>query len=232
MMPHRIMIVEDERIVALNMEVGLSDLGYEVVSVESSGENAIASARETSPDLILMDIMLDGELDGIDAAKAIKSHSDIPIVYLTAYSDERLLSRAMESVPAGYLVKPVSARSVHASIQTALSFTEVMNCLKQSKPPNSGVVELETRSVGPFRPAIVYDLKNALERALMECSLNIDFDGRTLREVTEQVTRSMCLGALQRCKGNKREAAKLLGISRDSLYRYLKEFGILPDSQA
>jgi len=223
------MIVEDERIVALNMAVELRALGYEVVSVESSGENAIARARETSPDLILMDIMLDGEMDGIDTAKAIRSSSDVPIVYLTAYSDEKLLSRAKESGPAGYLLKPVGARAVHASIQIALYMTEVEKRLKTCEARGSYLTEPPTQPVPTHWPVNARDLRNELKKALMECSLNIDFCGRTLRDVTDQVTRYMCWDAIQRCNGNKKEAAKLLGISRDSLYRHLKELGVLPE---
>jgi len=230
-MPHRIMIVEDERIVALNMAVEMRALGYEVVSVESSGEDAIAKARETSPDLILMDIMLDGELDGIDAAKEIRSHSDIPVVYLTAYSDERLLSRAKESEPAGYLVKPVGARAVHASIQIALYLTEVEMRLNRCKARNGSLVEPQTQLVPSHWPGHARELRNELKKALLECALNIDFGGRGLRDVTEEVTRLMCWDAVQRCNGNKKEAAKLLGISRDSLYRYLKELQVLPKDQ-
>lgn len=151
-MPHRIMIVEDEGIVAMNMAVGLRDLGYEVVSVESNGQDAIAKAHETSPDLILMDIVLDGEMDGIDAANAIKSYSDIPIVFLTAYADEKFLSRATESVPAAYLVKPVDARSVHAAIQTVLHMAEVDKRLKQSEAQYRSLVETQTELICRYLP--------------------------------------------------------------------------------
>ncbi|MGD1995031.1 MAG: PAS domain S-box protein, partial [Anaerolineae bacterium] len=116
----RIMIVEDERIVAKHIESGLQDLGYVVCARVSSGEEAISAAVETRPDLVLMDIRLDGDLDGVDAAKEIRSQLGTPVVYLTAYADEKTLQRAKVAVPYGYVVKPFGIRELHTTIQIAL----------------------------------------------------------------------------------------------------------------
>ncbi len=116
----RILVVEDERIVAADLEACLLDGGYEVTSVVSSGEDAIKAAETDSPDLVLMDIILEGDLDGIEAASAISSGLNIPVVYLTAYSEESVLERAKGTGPSGYLIKPFRDRELYSTIDTAI----------------------------------------------------------------------------------------------------------------
>jgi PAS domain S-box-containing protein len=102
----RILIAEDEMIVAQNLAQRLLEFGYEIVALTQSGEDTVRHASESQPDLILMDIRLQGEMDGIAAATAIRARHDIPIVYLTGHADEATLSRAKETTPFGYLLKP------------------------------------------------------------------------------------------------------------------------------
>ena len=102
----KIMVVEDEGIVALDIQSKLEGKGYEVTAVVSSGEEAVEKAAETHPNLVLMDIQLEGEMDGVEAADQIRSRFDIPVVYLTAFSDDSTLQRAKVSEPFGYLLKP------------------------------------------------------------------------------------------------------------------------------
>lgn len=116
----RIMIVEDEGLVALQIKDTLENLGYEVPAVALSGEEALAKIAGTEPDLVLMDIQLKGELNGIQAAKRIHGALEVPIVYLTAYSDDETLEMAELSEPYGYVLKPFDERSLHAIIQMAL----------------------------------------------------------------------------------------------------------------
>jgi len=116
----RILIVEDEHIVAMGIKRMLKDLGYTVTGIASSGEDAISKAESTFPDLVLMDIMLKGELDGVEAAKEIKERFDIPVVYLTAYSDSNILERVKMTGPYGYIVKPFDEKDLHSSIEIAL----------------------------------------------------------------------------------------------------------------
>jgi two-component system NtrC family sensor kinase len=116
----RIMIVEDEIVVARHIESGLRGLGYAVCARVSSGEEAISQAVETGPDLVLMDIKLQGALDGVEAAEEIHSRLGIPVVYLTAYADEETLARAKITEPFGYIVKPFEIRELHTTIQMAL----------------------------------------------------------------------------------------------------------------
>lgn len=129
----RVMVVEDESIVALEIEDRLRRLGYTVCAVIPSGEKAIEIARETQPDLILMDIYLAGKIDGIEAAEAIKRHKDIPIIFLTAYSDPSTVERAKQIGPFAYLVKPFDENQLRTSIEIALYKHEINKRLEEKE---------------------------------------------------------------------------------------------------
>ncbi len=116
----RILIVEDERIVAKDLEHRLTELNYEIAASVSSGEEALRAASETWPDVALMDIMLAGELKGTEAARLIWEQLQIPVVYLTAYADERTLNEAKRSMPLAYILKPWRPEQIHAALQIAL----------------------------------------------------------------------------------------------------------------
>lgn len=116
-----ILIVEDESIIAFDLQNQLNSLGYEVIGSVTSGQAAIEAADEKQPDLVLMNIMLTGAMDGVEAADKIHSKVKCPVVFLTGYSDDDTLSRAQTASPFGYLVKPVSHKDLHAAIETALS---------------------------------------------------------------------------------------------------------------
>ena len=115
-----VLVVEDESIVAKDIQNSLKKLGYAVPSVENSGEDAIDAAGVHRPDLILMDIMLKGEISGIEAAEQIKKRYQIPIIFLTAYADESTLSKAKVTEPYGYIIKPFKEIDLHTSIEMAL----------------------------------------------------------------------------------------------------------------
>jgi putative two-component system response regulator len=116
----RIMIVEDEGIVATDIARQLTALGYDVAAIAYSGEEAEEKAREVHPDLVLMDIVLAGKMDGIQASNKVTAITDIPVVYLTAYSDDKTLRRAKTSGPSGYILKPVRSKQLHVTIEVAL----------------------------------------------------------------------------------------------------------------
>jgi two-component system, response regulator PdtaR len=116
----RILIVEDEHIVAMGIKRMLKSLGYTVTGVASSGEDAISKAESTFPDIVLMDIMLKGDMDGVEATREIKARFDIPVVYLTAYSDNNILERAKITEPFGYIIKPFDEKDLYSSIEVAL----------------------------------------------------------------------------------------------------------------
>lgn len=114
------MVVEDEGIVASDIGKALEDLGYQVSEVATSGEEALRKAAEESPDLVLMDIMLAGQIDGIEAAGWIRKILDIPVLYLTAHAGEDLLERAKATGPDGYILKPVDDIQLKAAIEMAI----------------------------------------------------------------------------------------------------------------
>lgn len=120
MLNSKILIVENERIVANDLKQQLEDLGYEVIGISGTGEDALKKTREKSPDLILMDIIITGDVDGIETAKQIKERYSIPFIYLTAYYDDEILERASLTQPAGYITKPFNNVGIHAAIQMAL----------------------------------------------------------------------------------------------------------------
>jgi len=115
-----ILVVEDESIVAKDIQVCLKRLGYDVVGVVSSGEDAVEKARELDPDLVMMDIMLKGEMSGIDAANEIRRRKDIPVIFLTAYTDRDTVDNAKESEPYGYIIKPFKEIDIQTAIEIAL----------------------------------------------------------------------------------------------------------------
>lgn len=115
-----ILIVEDESIVAKDIQMSLRKLGYNVVAICSNGEDAIRAAEEYMPELVLMDIMLKGNMSGIEAAEQIRSRFTIPIIYLTAYADESTLSKAKITEPYGYIIKPFKEIDLRTSIEMAL----------------------------------------------------------------------------------------------------------------
>ncbi len=116
----KIMIVEDEWTVAEEIKMALQSFEYTVTSMPSSGEVAIQNAEKDKPDLVLMDIVLEGEMDGIEAADEIRSRFNIPIIYLTAYADEKILERAKITKPSGYIVKPFINEDLKIAIEIAL----------------------------------------------------------------------------------------------------------------
>jgi PAS domain S-box-containing protein len=115
----RVLVVEDQKLIAADIKQTLEKIGYDVVASVASGEEAVTKAIDLRPELILMDIRLRGEMDGIEAATAIRHRIDIPIVYLTAYADEETVQRAMVTSPFGYLVKPFNERELRAAIEIA-----------------------------------------------------------------------------------------------------------------
>jgi len=129
----RILIVEDEAVVAENLEKVITDCGYEVVGRAASADDAVNAAIELNPDLILMDIVLLGEKNGIDASYEIKEKIDIPIIFLTAYSNLELIDKAKSVEPYAYIVKPFQDRQLFASIEMALYRIQMAKKLKESE---------------------------------------------------------------------------------------------------
>ncbi|MDP2869033.1 EAL domain-containing protein [Methyloversatilis sp.] len=132
-LPINLMLVEDERVIAFDLKTQLQSFGYRVGAVLASGEQAVDRVADVAPDLVLMDIHLDGALDGIDAALQIQARYRVPVVFLTAYAEDDTLKRALDCRPFGYLVKPCEARELHATIQMALARREVEANVERSE---------------------------------------------------------------------------------------------------
>jgi len=115
----KVLIVEDEVITALDIKISLEKLGFEVLSIEDTGKDVINKIKKLKPDLILMDIVLKGELDGIETTKLIKKRFDVPVVYLTAYSDKKTFERAKLTDPYGFIVKPAGIYELKCNIENA-----------------------------------------------------------------------------------------------------------------
>ncbi len=115
-----VLVVEDESIVSKDIQHSLKKLGYNVVGAASTGEKAIDLVGTENPDIILMDIMLKGDINGIEAAEVIKASYAIPIIFLTAYADESTLSKAKITEPYGYILKPFKEIDLHTTIEMAI----------------------------------------------------------------------------------------------------------------
>ncbi|HDY67374.1 MAG TPA: hybrid sensor histidine kinase/response regulator, partial [Candidatus Scalindua sp.] len=116
----KVMLVDDEAVITMQLEKRLPTMGYDVVGTASSGEESILMARDLKPSLILMDIVMPGRLDGIDAAEIISKELDIPIIFLTAYTDDKFIERAKNVEPYGYIIKPFNEREIRPNIEIAL----------------------------------------------------------------------------------------------------------------
>ena len=116
----KILIVEDEAIIAMNLESDLTRLGYEVTSIVDSGEKAIEKAESDHPDIILMDIRLKGKMDGIETAARIQSRFKIPAIFSTAHLDQKKVAQSGQDMPFGYLQKPFQEKELQTKIEMAL----------------------------------------------------------------------------------------------------------------
>jgi PAS domain S-box-containing protein len=129
----KIFIVEDEWLVSLELQQRIKDLGYEIAGASDNGESAIEMILETKPDLILIDINIKGNIDGIETARRVLVKYNVPIIYLTAYSDKTTLERAKITTPYGYIIKPVEERDLLISIEISLNKFEMEKKLKDSE---------------------------------------------------------------------------------------------------
>jgi PAS domain S-box-containing protein len=131
MVPLKILIVEDEIVSAMAIENMLISMGYHVAGIMNNGEEVIDKISKIKPDLILMDIMLKGKFDGVETSEKLREFYNVPVVYITAYADERTFQRAKLTVPLGYIIKPFDERLLHITIEVALYKHEVEEKLKE-----------------------------------------------------------------------------------------------------
>lgn len=166
MMPIKILIVEDEPIIAADLENQLNKLGYNVIGNVDMGELAIEVVKDKSPDLILMDIQLEGDLDGVDTANAVAKISNAPIIFLTSNTDDRTFARAKMTNPFAFLSKPFRATDVKRSIELATASIEQLD------------VDVEKEMIDSIlADRIFIRNKSALQKIMLEDITYVEADG-------------------------------------------------------
>lgn len=116
----KVLVVDDEAIISMQLEERLTSMGYSVVGMAASGEEAINKARSMQPEIVLMDIVMPGKMNGIEAAKIITEELDIPVVFVTSYADDAIIEKVKCVRPYGYIVKPFNELEIKAAIEIAL----------------------------------------------------------------------------------------------------------------
>lgn len=194
----RILIVEDEKIIAIDLQRRLERFGYSVVGMAGEGSEAVSLALELNPDIILMDIMLGGSMDGVEAAKAIKKYKDIPFIFLTAYTDEKTLERAKEVQPYGYILKPFKERELYTTIDIALYKHEMASRLTRQErlfsailqSISDGIIAVDMDLNVRFMNKVAEDLTGSKETEVQHKHLS------TFLNLTESVSKKDILSGL------------------------------------
>lgn len=175
----KILIVEDEQIVAVAIEGHLQRLGYEVVGNAISGADAYEKAAELEPDLVLMDVRIEGPIDGIETARRIRESRDVPVVFLTAYSDVDTVERAKDVEPYGYIVKPFDPKDLHTTIEMALHKGKADRHLREShdnirtilNAQRHGTIMLDAQGHVRFASQAALKMATASEQVVLGCGL-------------------------------------------------------------
>jgi len=173
-----ILVVDDERIVSLDIQGALSRLGYRVAGCAATGAEAVALAASSSPDLVLMDIRLAGDMDGTEAAVNIAHVRDVPVVFLTAYSDEDTMRRALGASPFGYLIKPFEDRELRGAIELALTKHAAERDLKRARRAAEEADHAKTAFLGTLSHELRTPMNGILGMAELLLLSDLDHDQR------------------------------------------------------
>lgn len=179
-----ILIVEDSFIVAIHLQSTLENEGYEVSGKCDSGEQALEFIEKNRPDLVLMDIMLTGKLDGIETAAIIKAKYSLPVIYITALSDKATIQRAKVTEPYGYLTKPFEDREIFTVIEMALYKHRIESKLKQSEEKYFSTVSSISDAVVVIDREFKITFINPSASAMVHC-LPVDAIGKTIQEIVQ-----------------------------------------------
>ncbi|ASV31821.1 LytR/AlgR family response regulator transcription factor [Maribacter cobaltidurans] len=171
-----ILIVEDDMIIAANLSIQLTSLGYEVTGILPRGEEAVKHVRENAPQILLMDINLKGAISGIETAKAIQKSNDIPIIYLTANSDDVTFEKAKETHPKAFITKPFNKLSLQRTIAL------VVESIKDDKEPGQNIQDIEV-----LEDRIFVRHNGRMEKLLLEDILYIEADRNYCTLITANV---------------------------------------------
>ena len=181
-LPRSVMIVEDEQIVALDLQEDLEEMGFRVVGTAASGDDAIHLARQHRPDVVLMDIVLRGSMDGIEAARLISHEHGTPVIFLTAYSDTSTVMRAAETAPFGYLTKPYQSKELRAAIEVALVKSALERRLRESERWFASTLRCVGDAVIATDPGGIITFLNPVAEKITGWSVE-DAQGRAIEEV-------------------------------------------------
>lgn len=184
----RIMVVEDEALVALDLTAKLRQLDYEVPAGAFSGEEAVQQAQILQPDLVLMDIRLAGEMDGVEAAQQIRRSLDIPIIFLTAYSDDPTLERAKGAEPMGYLIKPFEQRELYTTVEMALHRSRAERERAQVAERLNRDQQLE--AVNRMTASIIGNFDEQLQDIIGNLDLTLMFEADELQPLVQEARTS------------------------------------------
>lgn len=196
----KILIVEDEIIVAEDVAVRLKKLGYIVTDIVTTGEEAIEQAEQTKPDLVLMDIVLEGDIDGVIAAEEIRNRFNIPIVFLTAYADEKTLHRAKVTDPFGYIIKPFHHKDLQANIEIAIHRHELENKMQQALENSEQLRQIAQEQAGRqnrYVAMAAHELRNPLTAIVASTKL-LEFN----RSRWDDESKLKCLRLIQSATQN------------------------------
>jgi two-component sensor histidine kinase/AmiR/NasT family two-component response regulator len=188
---NRVLVVEDDEIVTIRIRNKLEEWGYEVVDIVNTGADAVESALLTRPDLILMDIVIKGDMDGIDAANKINKYFRVPVIYLTAFEDEDTIRRAKATIPDAYILKPFADKKLKMALDIALCRHEMQVKLKQSERKYRSLFENSLNGVAVFdilrdEENTIIDFKliefNSAFKSIVDMSAS-EVVGKTLKQI-------------------------------------------------